>query len=197
MDPAQFIAAASRRFLNALCPSEGRLRSWLASLFPPPLPHSLRLGRQGERLAARFLRKNGYRILLRNFHPHHGGEVDLVCRLPAHPELVFVEVKTRSSEDFGSPHQFVDAKQQKRLIQAAESWLEMLGRQDVSARFDILEVIALPHAWEIRHLPNAFLAREPLHPGSLPTTLAATPAHARPKDARASVARFPRRRFRC
>src|ERR1700737_3394607 len=61
----------------------------------------LRRGFLGEKLAGRFLRKNGYKILYRNFRGRSGGEIDIVCR--DDDTLVFVEVKTRAREDFGRP----------------------------------------------------------------------------------------------
>src|SRR4030095_13997159 len=74
-----------------------------AILFPPPTPAHLMLGRFGENLAVRHLQRNDHKILFRNFRAPHGGEVDIVCRDKRQNELVFVEVKTRTSEDFGSP----------------------------------------------------------------------------------------------
>src|SRR5437899_12701670 len=61
----------------------------------------LRRGAHGEKLACRFLRRNGYKILYCNFKGRSGGEIDIVCR--DNDTLVFVEVKTRTREDFGRP----------------------------------------------------------------------------------------------
>lgn len=58
------------------------------------------LGNLGENLAAAYLQRHGHKILHRNFRAPHGGEVDIVCRDKRHGELVFVEVKTRSIEEF-------------------------------------------------------------------------------------------------
>src|SRR5947208_13267894 len=71
------------------------------------LSEHLRLGARGEKLACTFLRRGGYKILYRNFRARHGGEVDIVCR--DRDKLVFVEVKTRTSEDFGRPDEAVNA----------------------------------------------------------------------------------------
>ena len=65
------------------------------------LPEHLRLGARGEKLARHFLRRNGYKILYRNFRGRRGGEVDIVCRDA--DTLAFVEVKTRTGEEFGRP----------------------------------------------------------------------------------------------
>src|SRR5687768_3812729 len=61
------------------------------------------LGRRGERLAAGYLRRHKFRVLYRNFRGPHGGEVDIVCRDKPCQTLVFVEVKTRRTGDFGGP----------------------------------------------------------------------------------------------
>ncbi len=77
-----------------------RLSRW-RSRFSPSKPAHLRLGARGEKLAARYLRRHGFKVLYRNFRGRHGGEIDLVCR--ERDTLVFVEVKTRTREDFGRP----------------------------------------------------------------------------------------------
>jgi putative endonuclease len=69
-------------------------------------PKHLRRGAHGEKLASRFLRSRGYKILYRNFKGRSGGEIDVVCR--DRDTLVFVEVKTRPREDFGRPFTAVD-----------------------------------------------------------------------------------------
>ena len=118
-------------------------------------PH-LALGRQGEEIAGRFLRSRGYRVLRQNFRGPRGGEVDLVCRDKARSELVFVEVKTRTSEAFGRPLTAVDQKKQRLIIRGAMAWLRMLEMPDVTFRFDVIEVILEGERPEIRHIENAF-----------------------------------------
>ena len=100
-------------------------------------------GARGERLAARWLRHRGYKILYRNFRPPRGGgEIDLVCR---HVDtLVFVEVKTRRNADFGRPAEAVDAEKQELVQRGAREWLRLLRNQAVPYRFDIVEVLAAP-----------------------------------------------------
>lgn len=114
-------------------------------------PH-IRLGRVGEDLAARHLRRHGYKILRRNFSAPRGGEVDIVCRHGR--ELVFVEVKTRSTEEFGRPFDAVDRKKRRLIIRGAMKWLRMLEMPDITFRFDVVEVITDPP--EVRILENAF-----------------------------------------
>ena len=82
-----------------------RLSPW-RSRFSRSKPAHLRLGALGEKMAARHLRRQGFKILFRNFRGRQGGEIDLVAR--DRDTLVFVEVKTRTREDFGRPREAVD-----------------------------------------------------------------------------------------
>src|SRR5437764_1658308 len=76
-------------------------------------PRHLRLGTRGENMACRFLRRNGYKILYRNFRGRTGGEIDVVCR--DRDTLVFVEVKTRTRQYFGRTLDAVDQDKQRRV----------------------------------------------------------------------------------
>jgi putative endonuclease len=126
-----------------------------AALFPLPKPPHLALGRAGEKIAAKHLQSNGHKILYRNFRAPHGGEVDIVCRDKRHNELVFVEVKTRSSEDFGRPLDAVDRRKRRLILRGAMTWLKMLDMPDIVFRFDVVEVV-ISGPPIIRHIENAF-----------------------------------------
>ena len=120
----------------------------------------LRLGASGERLAARFLRRNGYKILYRNFRGRSGGEIDIVCR--DNDTLVFVEVKTRTGEDFGRPFDAVSREKQKRISRGGLAWLRLLDNPEILFRFDVVEVIIAPEAEpRLELLRNAFELSEP------------------------------------
>jgi putative endonuclease len=108
------------------------------SRFSRSKPAHLRLGRQGEKLAARHLRRHGFKILYRNFRGRQGGEIDLIAR--DRDTLVFVEVKTRTREDFGRPLEAVDRQKERRISLGALAWLRLLGDPDILFRFDIVEV---------------------------------------------------------
>ena len=99
------------------------------------------LGRRGERLAAHYLKRQGYKVIYRNYRASHGGEIDIVCREKATNTLVFVEVKTRSRVDFGNPADAVNKEKQRLIIRGALSWLRLLDNPDVLFRFDIVEVV--------------------------------------------------------
>jgi putative endonuclease len=121
----------------------------------------LDLGERGEKAAAKFLRQRGYRVLLRNFRSGKA-EIDIVCR---HKDwLVFVEVKTRKSEEFGAPSEVVDRDKQRNVSNAALDYLRLLGNPRVHFRFDIVEVVMRDGARkpdDIRLIQNAFDLTEP------------------------------------
>ena len=117
-------------------------------------PH-LRLGTRGENLACQLLRKNGYKILYRNFKGRTGGEIDVVCR--DRDTLVFVEVKTRTSEDFGRPVEAVNREKRNRISRGGLAWLRLLDDPDILFRFDVVEVIIAEGAEpRLEILRNAF-----------------------------------------
>lgn len=131
--------------------------NWLRKILPrhpPEAPHIV-LGRLGEKLAADYLARHGHKVLYRNFRAPHGGEVDIVCRDKPHNELVFIEVKTRTSEDFGRPFAAVDRKKRRLILRGAMTWLKMLDMPDITFRFDVVEVV-MTEPPEIRHIENAF-----------------------------------------
>jgi putative endonuclease len=120
----------------------------------------LRRGARGEKLACRFLRRNGYKVLYRNFKGRSGGEIDIVCR--DNDTLVFVEVKTRTREDFGRPFSAVDRQKQKRISRGGLNWLRMLDNPDILFRFDVVEVIIAGDAKpRVELIRNAFPLSKP------------------------------------
>jgi putative endonuclease len=129
--------------------------------FRPPRIHPnvaaprLKLGRTGEKLAAAYLRRSGFRILYKNFRARRGGEIDLVCRDRRAATLVFVEVKTRTTDAFGAPHLGVTRAQQDRIIRGAKEWLRLLNDPRVPYRFDVVEVLMKP-APQINVIRGAF-----------------------------------------
>src|ERR1044071_3496325 len=125
------------------------------SRFSTSPPRHLKLGTRGENLACRFLRKNGYKLLYRNFKGRTGAEIDVVCR--DRDTLVFVEVKTRTREDFGRPLDAVDRDKRKRISRGALAWLRMLDNPDVLFRFDVVEVIVADEGkTRLELIKNAF-----------------------------------------
>jgi len=113
------------------------------------------LGNEGERLAARYLRRQGFRIVARRYRTALG-EIDLVARDGGC--IVFVEVKTRRSESAGRPDEAVDSWKQAQLTRLALAFLKRYRLLERSARFDVVSIV-----WEgtasqprIVHYKNAF-----------------------------------------
>ena len=114
------------------------------------------LGREGERLAAAWLRRNGYRVLYRNFRAPKGGEVDIVCRDKSCDMLVFIEVTTRRSLAFGTPAEAVTRTKQKLIVRGAMAWLQLLNHPAALYRFDIVEVVLANGQPEFTLIRDAF-----------------------------------------
>ena len=100
-------------------------------------PHLLR-GRKGERLACLYLLKQGYDILARRYRSP-AGELDIIAY--EGDTLVFIEVKTRTSADFGEPWEFVDWRKQQILRRTAEGFIADHDLGQYAYRFDIVSVL--------------------------------------------------------
>jgi putative endonuclease len=132
-----------------------RLGDFLARGFRRLFPTQT-LGQRGERAAAKFLKRRGYRILATGDRLKHRDELDIVA---AHGRtVVFVEVKTRTSQLKGHPAEAVDAAKQRRLTKLAVNFLKRHCLLDYSARFDVI-AITWPEGVrkpQIEHIQNAF-----------------------------------------
>jgi putative endonuclease len=102
-------------------------------------------------------------VLYRNFKASGGGEVDIVCR--DGDCLVFIEVKTRSSERFGRPADAVDEQKRRLIARGALGWLRLLGFPEVLLRFDVVEVL-VPEAGAptVNRIENCFQLPEGSYP---------------------------------
>lgn len=115
---------------------------------------SLRFGRWGEAIAAEYLKSKGYLIIASHFQFHHT-EIDLIARDGDY--LVFIEVKTRSSDDFGSPEEAITERKKAHLRRAAEGYLYLNNLGQVDCRFDVISLSFDDRGRaEIEHLVNAF-----------------------------------------
>lgn len=121
----------------------------------------LELGQRGEKLAEGHLRKNGYKILHRNFRAPKGGEVDIVCRDKRKNTLVFVEVKTKTSTAHGDAVYAVNEEKQRLITRGALAWLRLLGNPDITFRFDIVEVLVEESGTTITVTQDAFQLSDP------------------------------------
>jgi putative endonuclease len=128
-----------------------RIKAW-GGKKESPLAH--RHGELGERTAKKHLQRLGLKFLAANFRGS-AGEIDLIFQ--EEDCLVFVEVKTRSSEAWVRPAGSVNARKRKLLSQTALDYLKLIKNPRIKIRFDIVEVLLDDGAVrEIRHLPNTF-----------------------------------------
>ena len=108
------------------------------SRYPGIAPHMARGGAWGEQVAERRYRRDGYRVLARNWRCS-SGELDLI--VGRGDMVVFSEVKIRSSTSFGWPAEAVDRRRQVRLRSAAAAWLRSTGTRPTEVRFDVVSVL--------------------------------------------------------
>lgn len=110
------------------------------------------LGREGEDRAAKFLAKRGYRILERNYRTR-SGEIDLIAL--DRGVVVFVEVKTRTSNAFGAPELAVTPQKQRRMLKAALGYMKYRKLHQVPCRFDVVAISGAAGP-EVELIQNAF-----------------------------------------
>jgi putative endonuclease len=111
-------------------------------------------GTLGEQAACSALVDQGYRVLHRNYRVR-GGELDIVCE--RNGELVFCEVKTRTSRTFGLPEEAVTIAKRRRLRRLALEYLQRERLHVRRLRFDVISVfVSNGHVGELRHIVNAF-----------------------------------------
>ena len=115
-----------------------------------------RLGAAGEKAACKLLRNVGYRVLERNYRNRYG-ELDAVALEDG--DLVFVEVRSRSSDDFGSGADSVGPAKQRQIAKMARLYLQEKRIGDRPCRFDVVEMdLAGDGSWSGRVIRNAFSA---------------------------------------
>ena len=110
------------------------------------------LGKKGEQLAVDFLLDNGYDIVERNYR-FDKAEVDIIAK--KNQTLAIIEVKTRSTSDFGDPQYFLKPKQIKRIVKAVDEYV-LVNKMDLEIRFDIIAIVKENKGYSIEHLENAF-----------------------------------------
>ncbi len=137
-------------------------RSWLAKWFPPRWLGTQSLGQRGEDYAARYLKRLGYQIVGRQVDLRVG-ELDIIAvdnSTDGGRTVVFVEVKTRTSDAAGLPAEAVDDRRQQRMTHAALAYLKLHGLLEHSARFDVI-ALTWPEGERtptVEHVRDAFPA---------------------------------------
>lgn len=116
------------------------------------------LGKKGEEVALRFLKKKGYRTIEKNYVCKMG-EMDIIAR--EKDTLVFIEVKTRTSTFFGPPQLAVNSSKQRQLSKVALNYLKEKKLEDVKARFDVVAILLSQKREEIELIRDAFELQYP------------------------------------
>lgn len=114
---------------------------------------SQQFGQLGERIAERWLRRQGWRVVQRRFRNGHR-DIDLVVEREG--TVAFVEVKARRGRAFGDPVEAVNWSKQKELVRSASVWIDRHGRPSDSYRFDVVGVLVEGDRVRVRHVANAF-----------------------------------------
>ncbi len=111
------------------------------------------LGKKGEEVAIRFLKKRGYRLIEKNYVCKMG-EMDIIAK--EKDTLVFIEVKTRTSTLFGPPQLAVHSSKQRQLSKVALNYLKEKKLEDVKARFDVVAILLEQKGEKIELIKDAF-----------------------------------------
>lgn len=110
-------------------------------------------GKTGESMAIKFLKKKGYKILVRNYR-NAMGEIDIIAK---HKKaIVFIEVKSRNTPFYGNPKFAVTLKKQRKISMVALSYLKETGQFQTKARFDVVSITLMEEPPEIELIQNAF-----------------------------------------
>lgn len=112
------------------------------------------LGKNGEEEAVRFLERNGYAVLERNWR-YNGIEIDIIAQNTDY--IIFAEVKTRASSHWGQPEESVNDKKIKRMVAAADYYMQE-HEYDLPVRFDVISLIQNGKEYIINHIDDAFWA---------------------------------------
>ncbi len=110
------------------------------------------LGREGEEIAVKFLKKKGYRIIEKNYRTVFG-EIDIIAR--DKDVIVFTEVKTRADNTFGYPFEAVNRRKREKIKKVALSFMKKC-RKEFPARFDVLSITVKDGKKRIEHMKDAF-----------------------------------------
>ncbi len=110
-------------------------------------------GRSGEDLAAEYLRKQGYKIIARNYRTRQA-EIDIIAKHKG--VIVFVEVKARRGEGFGHPKWAVTPAKQRKISMAALAYLKQHHAMQTRARFDVVAIRTMDETPQIEVIANAF-----------------------------------------
>lgn len=118
-----------------------------------------RIGKIGEDLACKYLGKNNYKIIERNYYCKQG-EIDIIAKDEYTKELIFIEVKTRTNLHYGRPAEGIDNKKKKHIYKAGEYYLYKNELEEISVRIDVIEVYIQNNTYKINHIKSAITTKE-------------------------------------
>lgn len=113
-------------------------------------------GKSGEEIATQYLIKEKYKILERNFKSKQG-EIDIIAL--DKKEIVFIEVKSRTSKAYGNPKDAVDTKKKKHIYNTAQYYIYIHNLEDEPIRFDVIEIYIMNKVHKLNHIKQAILER--------------------------------------
>ena len=111
------------------------------------------LGKTGEEIGTKYLIKNGYKIIIRNFRCRQG-EIDIIAQ--DKNEIVFIEVKTRKNTNYGYPIDAVDKRKQKHILNASKYYIYINKLEKRNIRFDVIEIYKKDKFY-INHIKNIYI----------------------------------------
>ncbi len=114
-------------------------------------------GKIGENIACKYLKENNYEILKRNYRCKQG-EIDIIAYDKNKEELVFFEVKMRSTLKYGAPSESVQKVKQNHILKTAKFYKYKNKIKNTPIRFDIIEVFLFNSIFKINHIKNAFIS---------------------------------------
>lgn len=135
--------------------SPGLARLGLPAHRTPMTKATNEFGELGERLAARWLERSGWRVLARRFR---AGRRDIDLVVEREGTVAFVEVKARAGDAFGDPVEAVHRRKQRSLTRSARTWIGRHGREGETYRFDVVGILVRDRRVFVRHVPGAFEA---------------------------------------
>jgi len=115
--------------------------------------HNKEIGKYGEDIVCKYLEQNGYNIICRNFKTYNY-EIDIISEYKN--EIIFIEVKTRTSKQYGFPIESVNELKKKHIISATKYYVYKNSLENRNIRFDIIEVYVKEKESMINHIKNVF-----------------------------------------
>lgn len=114
------------------------------------------IGKIGEELAVKYLQEKGYEIIERNFECKQG-EIDIIAK--DKEEYVFIEVKTRSNENYGKPKEAVDKIKKKHLYRSTEFYIYIHNLEKAPIRIDVIEIYKKKEKYILNHIKQAIIEK--------------------------------------